>query len=62
MFDSLMASESHSDPSILMEYYGNSSILGVQVPFNLALVRFPKDDHIVEFIIQKSIIQLYMIG
>lgn len=60
MLDRLLTSESYSNPSILMEYYGNSSVPGVQVPFNLALVRFPKDDHIVESI--DTIIHDWMIN
>lgn len=59
-FPRLLTSESYSDPSILMEYYGNWSVPGVQVPFNLALVRFPKDDHIVESI--DTIIHDWMIN
>ncbi|XP_022171043.1 maltase A3-like [Myzus persicae] len=44
----LMTSESYSSVDLLMQYYGNFTNPGAQVPFNLALVRFPKDDHIVE--------------
>jgi len=55
-----MTSESYSDPSILMRYYGNSSVPGAQVPFNLGLVRFPKDNHIVESI--DTIIYNWMIN
>jgi len=45
-----MASESYSSVDLLMQYYGNFTNPGAQVPFNLALVRFPKDDHIVQSI------------
>ncbi|XP_060865657.1 maltase A3-like [Metopolophium dirhodum] len=47
---SLMSSESYSPVNILMQYYGNFTNPGAQIPFNLALVRFPKDDHIVKSI------------
>jgi hypothetical protein len=50
VLDSLLASESYSRQDILMQYYGNSSNPGVQIPFNLALVRLPKNDNIVESI------------
>jgi len=50
MLGSLMATESYSDVNILMQYYGNFTNPGAQIPFNLVLVRFPKDDHIVESI------------
>jgi len=50
MFDSLMASEAYTDLNILMQYYGNSTNPGPQVPFNFALVKFQKDDHIIETI------------
>ncbi|XP_029347067.1 maltase A2-like [Acyrthosiphon pisum] len=47
---SLMATEVYSNYNISMQYYGNSTNPGAQVPFNLALVRCPKDDYIVESI------------
>lgn len=50
MLDSLMATESYTSVDILMQYYGNFTNPGAQVPFNLELVKFPKDDHIVESI------------
>jgi len=45
-----MASESYSSVDLLMQYYGNSTNPGAQVPFNLFFVRYPKDNPIVEFI------------
>eukprot|EP00102_Acyrthosiphon_pisum_P027776 XP_016664986.1 PREDICTED: maltase A2 isoform X1 [Acyrthosiphon pisum] len=57
---SLMASEAYADVNILMQYYGNSTNPGAQIPFNLALVRCPKDDHIVESI--DNIIQIWLAG
>ncbi|XP_029346948.1 maltase A3-like [Acyrthosiphon pisum] len=58
--NNLMASEAYTDVNILMQYYGNSTNPGAQVPFNLALVRCPKDDHIVESI--DNIIQIWLAG
>jgi len=50
MLDSLMATEAYSNFNILMQYYGNSTIPGSQIPFNLALVKSKKDEDIVESI------------
>ncbi|XP_029346943.1 maltase 2-like isoform X2 [Acyrthosiphon pisum] len=47
---SLMATEVYSDYNILMEFYGNSTNPGAQVPFNLALVKCEKGDDLVESI------------
>ncbi|XP_060864512.1 maltase 2-like [Metopolophium dirhodum] len=47
---SLMATEAYTTVDILMQYYGNSTNPGAQVPLNLALVKLPKDDQIVESI------------
>jgi len=50
MLDSLMATEAYSNFNILMQYYGNSTIPGSQIPFNLALVKIQKDENVVESI------------
>jgi len=45
-----MSSESYSPVNVLMQYYGNFTNPGAQIPFNMGLVRLPKDDHIIESI------------
>lgn len=47
----LISTESYTDFKILMDYYGNSTYVGAQIPFNFGLV-FADRSNIVESIDQ----------